>query len=41
MKPKPECCKKYDRKAKACKRCPLMLGLSKKGRRKRLRALKK
>lgn len=41
-KVKSSCCEKYLRKAKACKSCPLMAGLSKKKRRKRIeKALKK
>ncbi len=31
---KKHCCRKYLRKPKACKSCPLMAGLSKKKRRK-------
>ena len=34
MKLKLECCEKYASKAKVCKRCPLVVGLSKKQRRK-------
>ena len=30
MKLKSKCCKKYESKAKACKRCPIMAELSKK-----------
>ncbi len=41
MDPKSECCKKYERKPKACKRCPLLWGLIKKRRKKRIRAMKK
>lgn len=36
MKLKAKCCKKYKKKAEACKDCPLMAVLSPKARRKRL-----
>lgn len=36
MKVKSKCCKKYRRKAKACKSCPLMAVLSKKERRRKI-----
>lgn len=38
---KSSCCEKYLRKAKACKRCPVMALLSKKKRRKRLKKVRK
>lgn len=38
---KPKCCKRFERKAKACKNCPLMVGLGKKQRKRLLRKLKK
>lgn len=41
MKLKSKCCKKYKKKAKACKRCPLMAGLSRKERKRRLDKAKK
>ena len=41
MKLKSKCCKKYEKKAKACKDCPVMARLSKKGRRKRLKIVRK
>ena len=37
MKLKSSCCAKYERKAKACKRCPVMALLSKKKRRRELK----
>jgi hypothetical protein len=36
MKLKPKCCKKYKKKAEACKNCPVMALLGPKARRKRL-----
>lgn len=36
MKLKGKCCKKYRRKAKACKNCPVMAVLSKKKRHRKL-----
>lgn len=36
MKIKSSCCAKYERKAKACKGCPVMALLSKKKRRRQL-----
>lgn len=36
MKLKSSCCAKYERKAKACKGCPVLAVLSKKKRRKKL-----
>ena len=36
MKLKSKCCRKYKKKAKACKRCPLMASMSKKKWRKHL-----
>ncbi len=36
MKLKTDCCKKYKRRARACKRCPLMAVLGKKERKRRL-----
>lgn len=36
MKLKSKCCKKFWRKAKACKNCPVMAVLSKKKRRRKL-----
>ena len=36
MKLKSSCCAKYERKAKACKGCPVLMVLSKKKRRRRL-----
>ena len=41
MKLKSECCDKYKRKAKACRRCPIMAVLTKKRRKKRLKRIKK
>ncbi len=41
MKLKSRCCKKYARKAKACKGCPVIAILSKSERRKKLRKAKK
>lgn len=41
MKLKPSCCAKFDRKGKACKRCPVMAVLSKKKRGKLLKAARK
>ena len=41
MKLKSDCCEKYERKARACKRCPLMAALTKKQRRRRMRKVKK
>ena len=41
MKLKSKCCEKYLKKGKACHDCPLMAGLSKQHRRKKLRKLKK
>lgn len=41
MKLKKKCCKKYERKAKACKRCPIMAMLSKKERKQTLKKAKK
>ena len=38
-KVKPNCCRKFRRKAKACKGCPLMCNLSKKARKKKLKKL--
>lgn len=37
MKLKSKCCKKYRRKGKACKSCPVMAVLSKKKRRRKLK----
>jgi len=41
MKLKSECCLKYEVKARACKRCPLLATCSKKERRKKLAKIKK
>ena len=41
VKLKAQCCRKYERKAKACKGCPVMAVLSKSKRRKRLRRIRK
>jgi hypothetical protein len=41
LKLKARCCKKYERKAKACKGCPVMAILTKGARRKRLRKIRK
>ena len=41
MKLKKDCCERYKKKGKACKRCPTMAGLGKKKRRKLLRRFKK
>ena len=41
MKFKPECCEKFLRKPRACGKCPLMAGMSKKRRRKRLKKIQK
>lgn len=38
-KPKSKCCKKFRKKGKACSNCPLMVGLSKQERRKRIERL--
>lgn len=34
MKSKSDCCKKYEKKGKACEGCPLMASLSRKQRKK-------
>ena len=36
MKLKSKCCRKYERKAKACGRCPVMMVLGRKKRQRRL-----
>lgn len=42
MKPRASCCKKYSRKSKACKKCPLVLALGCKRKSKKVRrALKR
>lgn len=41
MKLKASCCEKYRRKAKACKRCPVMALLSESAKHKRLRKIRK
>lgn len=41
LKLKSRCCKKYSRKAKACKGCPVIAILSKSERRKKLRKVRK
>lgn len=41
MKTKSTCCHKYEKKAKACKRCPIMAALSAKKRRKAIAKAKK
>jgi len=41
MKLKASCCKKYKKKAKACKSCPIMAILPKKKRRQALKRIKK
>jgi hypothetical protein len=41
MSLKPKCCHKYEAKAKACKRCPLLAACSKKKRVKLLAKAKK
>jgi hypothetical protein len=41
MKLKSSCCKKYKRKVKGCKRCPLLAAMTTKRRKKRLKKIKK
>ncbi len=41
MKLKSKCCKKYIKKAEACRRCPLMASLSSKKRKQCLKKVKK
>lgn len=41
MKLKPDCCKKYRTKARACKRCPVMAVLGKKKRKRRLAKIRR
>jgi hypothetical protein len=41
MRLKSKCCKRYERKGKACKHCPTMAGLSAKARRKLIKLAKK
>ena len=41
MKLKKSCCSKYEHKAKACRRCPVMALLSPKKRRKRLAKIRR
>jgi len=41
MKLKSTCCGKYERKAKACKRCPVMAAFTKKERRKMLKQVRR
>ena len=41
MKLKSKCCKKYRKKAEACKRCPVMAALDPKQRKKRLEKAKR
>jgi hypothetical protein len=41
MGSKKKCCKRYERKGKACKDCPIMEGLSEKARRKLIKSSKK
>lgn len=41
MKVKNKCCEKYRRKSKLCKACPLAVGLSKKQRKRWVKAWKK
>jgi hypothetical protein len=41
MGSKSKCCKRYERKGKACKDCPMMLGLTPKARRKLIKLSKK
>ncbi len=41
MKLKSSCCRKFERKAEACRRCPLLAVLSKKKRRKKLEKLRR
>jgi hypothetical protein len=41
MRLKSKCCKRYERKGKACKHCPTMAGLSPKARRKLIKLAKK
>lgn len=41
MKLKSKCCKKFQRKAKACKQCPVMAVLTKAKREKRLLKVRK
>ena len=41
MKLKSSCCAKYERKAKACKGCPVMALWSKKKRRKKLEKVRR
>ena len=41
MKLKTACCRKYERKAKACSRCPVLAVLGKKKRRRRLKKLRR
>ena len=40
MKLKSTCCRKYERKAKACKRCPVMAVLSASKRRRTLKKIR-
>ena len=41
MKLKSDCCEKYKRKAKACRRCPLMAALTQKKRKQSLKKVRK
>jgi hypothetical protein len=41
VKLKSECCFKFDTKAKACKKCPLMADCSKKKRKKKIAEIRK
>lgn len=41
MKLKNSCCKKFRRRAEACKRCPVMAVLGDKQRRRRLKKIRK
>lgn len=41
MKLKSKCCYKYEKKAKACRKCPIMGACSKKQRKKKLAKIKK